>query len=419
MLSRHVLSAGGGTLPEFISSSTNAVGLSASNTVTAPTGIQNGDILIAYGALQGSSETISSYPSGFIQIMSSANSALSSFCAYKVAASESGNYTFTWSTNKENRITILVYRNATRINTVGIPETVSTTDTSVAPSITPSFQGVLLSFFANRAGSKTVGTAPSGMTQRAFANTGQPSLAAYDLRPQNATATGTKTLVWTTGAASDVTSLQVQITNEITVVPDFIASAFTQTTSSSSSITINKPTGTVENDLMLAFLSLDAGPGGASWDNLTGWTRVATNGASGRWVAVYYKVAGASEGSSYTFTNPNTNQMYGTILTYRYASYDTIGSFTSNTNPLILPSITTAESQSILLAYGQRRAANITLGTPTGMTAQVTDNDATSTSNIVCVQTVPKGPTGTRSMSTGSSTDVIGILLSIKPTRSL
>lgn len=161
-----------------------------------------------------------------------------------------------------------------------------------------------------------------------------------------------------------------------------------------------------------------AANGQTLWSGDTDWLEVADQNSSPS-VRVAYKVAGASEGSSYTFTNATSRTTSGTILTYRYAAYDTIGTFTSNTDPLILPSISPSESQSILIAAGARAATSATLGTPTSMTARVTDNDATAPSYIVCDQTVAKGPTGERSMSTGSTTNVAGIMLAIKPTRSL
>ena len=159
-----------------------------------------------------------------------------------------------------------------------------------------------------------------------------------------------------------------------------------------------------------------------TWTGDTDWTEVADQGSFPS-LRIAYKVAGSSEGSNYTFTasgaGAGSQRSSGCILTYRYAAYDTIGSFTTGTNPLVLPSISPSESQSILIAAGARGAASITLGTPTSMTARVTDNDATSPSYIVCDQTVAKGPTGTRSMSTGLTTSVAGIMLAIKPTRSL
>ena len=170
---------------------------------------------------------------------------------------------------------------------------------------------------------------------------------------------------------------------------------------------------------MVAVMATNATGGNASqpWTGDTGWVEIFDQ-QSAPDLRIAYKIA-ASEGSSYTFTFGASVFLAGTILTYRYAAYDTIGTFTSSANPLILPSISPSESQSILIAAGARNAASITLGTPTDMTARVTDSDGTSPSYIVCDQTVAKGPTGTRSMSTGSTSSVAGIMLAIKPTRSL
>lgn len=204
----------------------------------------------------------------------------------------------------------------------------------------------------------------------------------------------------------------------VSAAPEFIASASTSNAVNVSTLVINKPTGTVEGDLMVAAMACDSGS--RTWTGDTGWTEAADQGVDPD-LRIAYKVAGASEPSSYTFTPSGSQRLSGCILTYRYAAYDTIaGSFTTGADPLILTSINTSLSQSTLIAVGARSAASITLGTPAGMTARVTDADANDPSYIVCDQPVAKGPTGTRSMSTaGSSTGVSGIMLAIKPTRSL
>lgn len=66
-------------------------------TVTAPSGIQNGDVLLAFvGSLDNAGMTP---PSGFTLIISQTNATRSIYCYYKVASSESGNYTFTNTTS--------------------------------------------------------------------------------------------------------------------------------------------------------------------------------------------------------------------------------------------------------------------------------------------------------------------------------
>jgi hypothetical protein len=399
-------------LPEFVSSSINR-STTAGNTVTAPTGIQDGDLLVAVGFNVDESLTIT-LPSGFNVAHLDVASNNTEFIAIKTASSESGNYTFNWFGGASNTIAILVYRNATKVNTVGAVARGSGSSPP-AQSITPTYVGTLVGVFGNET-ARTISTAPSGMTQRAVQTAAAPALAVYDLSDQGPSATSQYTLTWSgTGV---VYGIQFQVTNEPDVAPEFVAMAQTQNTTTGTSLVINKPTGTLEGDLMVAVMASNGALTGG-WTDTT-FTEVADQGATSPSLRVAYKVAGSSEPSDYTFSSGDTDTKSGTILTYRYASYDTIaGSFTTGANPLVLTSISPSESQSILIAAGARAAGSITLGTPTSMTARATDNDSTAPSYIVCDQTVAKGPTATRSMSTGSSLSVAGIMLSIKPTRSL
>lgn len=416
MSSQQIVMAAGASLPlpSFVSASISRV-TTAGNTVTAPTGIQNGDLLVAVGFNVTIGLTITP-PTGFnvIELDGTADNTI--FIATKTASSESGNYTWTWSTAAPNSVAILVYRNATQVNTVSSANR-TTSATCTAPSITPTNAGTLCAMFASEGASPTVTTPPSGLTQRALSSS-SGAMGVYDLSLQQATATSSYALVWNASNAN--VGIQFQVTNEIDVTPAFIASATTQNSGTgTSSLVINKPTGTVQNDLMVAIMYA-AGPGSTTWTGDTGWTEVCDLGSS-PFLRIAYKVAGASEGSSYTFTaSATTANLSGSILTYRYGTYDTIaGAFTTGANPLVLTSISPSLSQSILIATGGRGTNNITLGTPTSMTARVTDNDGSGASYIICDQTVPKGPTGTRSMSTGSATNTAGITLSIKPTRSI
>lgn len=203
----------------------------------------------------------------------------------------------------------------------------------------------------------------------------------------------------------------------VDLLPVFVGSATAQQSVAAAALSINRPAGTIEGDFMVAIVS--AAAGADTWTGDTGWSEVCDQAAIPT-LRIAYKIAGASEPTSYTFTSTGSTQLKsGCIITYRYGAYDTIaGSFASATNPLVLPSISASLSQSLLLAVGVRAASGVTLGTPAGMTARVTDSDANAPSYIVCDQRVPKGPAGTRSMSTGSTTNVAGIMLAIKPTRS-
>lgn len=397
-------------LPEYVAGRTGSGGTGAVSFSSAPTGTQDGDLLVClFYCFSGNA--LASVPTGFVVISSQSSAYGAISIAVKTASSESGSYAF--STGISNNVfgLLATYRNATRINTIGSMAE-SSTATITASQITPTYKGTLCALFVAET-NETISIAPSGMTQRLYFNGTTSEGVLYDLSDQAAVATGTKSLRWGTTSASS--ALLFQITNEPTVAPEFVASASAQSTSSSTTQVVNKPAGTVEGDLMIAIMARD---GVANWTGDTDWTEVADQNTSPS-LRVAYKVAGASEPSSYTFTMGSiSDRKAACILTYRYAAYDTIGSFTTANSPLILPSINPSESQSILIAAGARAAAS-TLGTPTSMTARVTDNNSREPSYIVCDQIVAKGPTGTRSMSTGSTNNVAGIMLSIKPTRSL
>lgn len=70
--------------------------------------------------------------------------------------------------------------------------------------------------------------------------------------------------------------------------------------SATNSLTINKPSGTVEGDLMLAQVSYDTFQNPTS--EPAGWTRFQIFSPSNEEMALYWKIAGASEPASYSWT---------------------------------------------------------------------------------------------------------------------
>jgi hypothetical protein len=106
----------------------------------------------------------------------------------------------------------------------------------------------------------------------------------------------------------------------VTTAPAFGTSTTNTKGNAGTTLVINKPVGTVANDLLIAIVG-DATVG----DALTapaGWTQVNQNdcGAGCR-LAVFYRVAGGAEGASYTFTLGAAAAAAGTIL--RYTGVDT------------------------------------------------------------------------------------------------
>jgi hypothetical protein len=243
MSAKEILMASSTLPPLFISSSSNR-STSDTNTVTAPSDIQNGDLLVAFG-VNDTANGLFSVPTGFTVVSLETGSGSAFFLATKIAVNESGNYAFTWLDTVGNTVSILVYRNASVVNVIGAIN-YATGTTGTANSVTPTFDGILLAAFG-LGRNATISTPPSGMNQRVL-STSQPALAIYD-QDQNAGSTGTKSVTWSQSSSNYSTLFQV--TNEPNIAPDFIASAKTQT-GLATSISLSKPTGTIENDLMVA-----------------------------------------------------------------------------------------------------------------------------------------------------------------------
>lgn len=185
-------------------------------------------------------------------------------------------------------------------------------------------------------------------------------------------------------------------------------------TSSVAANTVTKPTGVIEGDLLVAFMAGDTGAS-QTWTQPSGWTEVIDKGSTPN-IAISYKVATDSEPADYTFTFSAANSNYVVIVAYRNAVYDTVGTFSSATDPIVAPAITVAANNSVLLAfYARGNSTNTTWTTPTGMSIVVLDNSGVSPSCGLFSQSVNSGSTGTRSSSGGSTSRVSGILMAIKP----
>lgn len=205
--------------------------------------------------------------------------------------------------------------------------------------------------------------------------------------------------------------------------PIVISQASAQTTSSGTTLVINKPTGTREGDLMIAIMGFQSNAVG-TWTGGTGWTEAADlNEGSGHRIA--YKVAGASEGTSYTFTCTNSTTLGGTILTYRNAAYDTIGSFSALATggaAITVPAVTpTADFAEVVLSLMDQGASN-TWPDQTGFSQLAVNADGDGPSwrifskNALSLANVSSGTVAADSSATSGETS--GIQLSIKPATS-
>jgi len=188
-----------------------------------------------------------------------------------------------------------------------------------------------------------------------------------------------------------------------------------------STLTITKPSGTVEGDLLVAFVSArqrDVSPP-------AGWTEIAYTSGFSIEAGCWYKVAGASEGSSYNFAVGGSAPRHGSGVIARVsatsatqadvsATTDT-GSAASATHTS--PSVTTTVANTLLFRYlaGDSEANNTS--TPSGHTlaAYVEAASVLSSSCLVYKDQAAAGSTGTASFTLGAADDAVLITVAITP----
>lgn len=97
----------------------------------------------------------------------------------------------------------------------------------------------------------------------------------------------------------------------------FIASAIASnsTVTPLNNITVSKPTGTIEHDVMVAMTGTSIGTAMTS----TGWTQIGSTLTAGTDVdtKAWFKVAGAAEAASYSWTQNTTDNQAVGIATFR------------------------------------------------------------------------------------------------------
>ena len=172
------------------------------------------------------------------------------------------------------------------------------------------------------------------------------------------------------------------------------------------SITLARPAGTVAGDLLLAVLSHQGGTA-RTLVPPEGWTAVPngdiSDGSNAR-IRAWYKVAGPSEPTLYTFTSAtNTYAIAGGVMTIGGANtaapiIAAAGqAYPTNTLLLRAPSVT-ATSPNALLVYSAAVNVPLTITPPQGMTEQwdVQTNTQYNVTNEIATRVVPNvGPTDT------------------------
>lgn len=158
----------------FFQVTSTAVTTSVTNTatVTAPSGIQDGDLLLFLVATANTAATITGTPSGTTAIRNDATASITANSYWKIAASESGNYTFTASANTTWAIACLLIRGVNQTTPINVSggQTGNATD-PIAPTITTTVANTMLVAWCSQAETlANTYTAPSGYVERADLN---------------------------------------------------------------------------------------------------------------------------------------------------------------------------------------------------------------------------------------------------------
>ena len=163
--------------------------------------------------------------------------------------------------------------------------------------------------------------------------------------------------------------------------------ATTATSNYSNTITINKPTGVVAGDVMIANItSIDNNDLLGNNADLAGWTSISASNIEGnnkRRCSILYKIAGAIEPTNYTFNVSNgtffTDYTSGGIIAYSGVNNTTPFDVTPGTmssgagNPVTATAITTVTANAaVIFLSALRRDDRVfdtwTTGTPSNLT---------------------------------------------------
>ena len=153
----------------------------------------------------------------------------------------------------------------------------------------------------------------------------------------------------------------------------FRAAASASAGSDTLTLTINKPAGTVENDIMIASIAIC--PNTPTITAPTGWTlirRTNNANANAHSLASYYRVAGASEGASYAWTFDASSGSAGGISSFYNGETTAVvdvesGANTASALTHAAPTVTTVWANSMIVT-AHAMSSSETWTTPAGMT---------------------------------------------------
>jgi hypothetical protein len=371
-------------------------------TLNKPPTLLDGDVMLAACSFRGGTgTTITSVPAGWTLVGSRVdNGTTISLVVYSHvvtdAASEPATYSWNFSASVKYSRSLVVYSGIDNANPIDVTAGVATASgtSHAAPALTTTVSNDMLVTFHVTA-TCTAWTPPAGMTERSddtFCSQGATSNVDMET---NETLLGSAGAVgpWTATDDSAAVGLTKSValrrdtapkTCDFTVQlskPILYRSSASAVVNSGTSITINKPAGLVDGDVMVASIGFSSG-GATITPQDAGWTFVsrAVNGA-GASVAVYVQVA-SGEPANYTWDLSAALAIGGTVTAYTGVDTTTpVDTSGISSNGTTTASISTAQPGEMLVAsfFGWTNGSASTWTPPAGMTERV---DVTTTAGF-------------------------------------
>ena len=210
-------------------------------------------------------------------------------------------------------------------------------------------------------------------------------------------------------------------------LPITYVSATNSTVGVSAGITINKPAGLLINDVMVAYLYVNYGSDIATpsvgWTLLGNYYEPSISTGTGCRICIYYKVVGATEAVSFSWSLTASVRNIGFISAYRNVSVSSPinasaykVNLASTSQPS--PSITTTVPDTMLMYGGTFDGpASVIWTSPPTMTTAITTSGEASTLIAYGLQSVTGSTSRTAStnLASPSNSDLITVLIALAP----
>jgi hypothetical protein len=192
--------------------------------------------------------------------------------------------------------------------------------------------------------------------------------------------------------------------------------ASSSASSSASSITVDKPTGTIAADMLVAIV---AGQGTQA-PTPSGWTLQFSNGNadSNQAINVFTKLAGSSEPSTYSFALETSGACFAIVAAYsgNVTSFEA-GNVNpqSTSNPVVAPGYTSTGVGTLMMAARVNFANPSQPTAPMGMTVRGLAASPYNLSGVLIDQAShPAGATGNKSINFGDGFFGKAVLIKLK-----